>query len=231
MLVTFNIFKKVFKDIAVRLIIMETYSFYIIKCKDENIIDNYIGSTSNLKDRLKHHLEVFNDEDHRGYYRKIYTIIRENGGFENWEMEELFIYECDVNEARKIEQKLIDEYKPTLNTYRAYTDEETRRKRHAETGKIWRQLNLEHRRKYEYDKYNNDETWRQKKINSAKKYYENHGEEYKAYRQERYKNNKDKILKERALYREKNREEINRRARERTKQKKEQKLMSLEDKH
>jgi len=210
---------------------METYSFYIIKCKDENIIDNYIGSTSNLKDRLRHHLEVFNDNNQRGYYRKIYTIIRENGGFENWEMEELFIYECDVNEARKIEQNLINEYNPTLNTYRAYTDEDTRKKRHAETYKIWRQVNLEHIRKYEKNKYDNDETWRQRKINSAKKYYENHGEEYKAYRQEQYKNNKDKILKERALYRDKNRDEINRRARERAKQKKEQKLMSLENKH
>lgn len=209
---------------------METYSFYIIKCNNETIAETYIGSTINLKQRLHHHLEVFNDETHKGYYRKIYTIIRENGGFENWGMEELFIYECDVNEARKIEQNLIDEYHSTLNTYRAYTDEETRKKRHAETGKLWRQLNLEHRRKYEYDKYNNDETWRQLKINSAKKYYENHSEEYKVYRQERYKTNKDKILKERAVYREKNRDEINRRAREIYHRKKEQKLMCLEDK-
>lgn len=210
---------------------MEEYSFYIIKCKDENIIDNYIGSTSNLKDRLKHHLKVFNDEDQRGYFRKIYTIIRENGGFENWEMEELFIYECDVKEARKIEQKLIDEYQPTLNTYRAYTDEETRKKRHAETGKIWRQLNLEHRRKYEYNKYTNDKDWRQRKINSAKKYYENHIEERKLYKDEFYKNNKETLLDKQQKYHEKNRDEINRRAREKYKQKKEQQLMSLEDKH
>ena len=158
---------------------METYSFYIIKCKDENIIENYIGSTLNLNDRLRHHLEVFNNDIHRGYCRKIYTIIRENGGFQNWEVEELFIYKCDVNEARKIEQELIEEYQPTLNTYRAYTDEETRKKRHAETSKIWRQLNLEHRRDYEYYKYNNDETWRQRKIEASKTYYENHIKEPK----------------------------------------------------
>jgi hypothetical protein len=211
-------------------ILMEKYSFYRIYCKDENIIDNYVGSTSNLKNRLRHHLEVFNDNEQRGYYRKIYTIIRENGGFENWEMEELFIFDCDVKEARKIEQKLIDEYKPTLNTYRAYTCEETRRIRHIETNKLWRQLNLEHRRKYEYDKYTNDKTWRQRKINSAKKYYENHIEERKLYKDEFYKNNKEKLLDKQKKYHEKNRDEINRRARERTKQKKELKLMGLEDK-
>lgn len=267
---------------------METYSFYLINCKDENIIDNYIGSTSNLKDRLKHHLKLFNNENHKGYYRKIYKIIRDNGGFENWKMEELFTFECNNNiEARKIEQKLIDEYQPTLNTYRAYTDEETRKKRHAETTEIWRQLNLEHKRDYEYYKYNTDETWRQRKIESSKTYYENHIEEKKIYRKEFYKNNKqkcldkskvyrdanrdeinrkqretpklnnsikckeyykthieeqkayrksvyeknkDKILIERALYREKNKDEINRKQRENHHRKKEQKLMCLEDK-
>lgn len=211
-------------------ILMKSYSFYRIICKDENIIENYIGSTINLKNRLTHHLKVYNDENHKGYYRKIYTIIRENGGFENWEMEELFIYECDVKEARKIEQKLINEYNPTLNTYRAHTDEETRKKRHAETGKLWRQLNLEHRRKYEYDKYNDDETWRQRKINSAKKYYENHIEEKKLYKEEFYKNNKISILIKRKEYVSKNKDELNRKQREKYHQKKELKLMSLEDK-
>jgi len=207
---------------------METYSFYIIKCKDENITDNYIGSTINLKQRLQHHLEVCNNDIHRGYYIKIYKIIRENGGFENWDMEELFTCECDNEiEARKIEQKLIEEYQPTLNTYRAYTDEETRKKRHAVTDKLWRQLNLEHKRDYEYYKYNTDETWRQRKIEASKTYYENHLEERKIYRQGYYETNKERILKERALYRDANREEINRRARERTRLKKEQNLSML----
>ena len=51
------------------------------------------------------------------------------------------------------------------------------------------------------------------------------------WREEFYKNNRQKCLDKQQKYRDKNRDEINRRARERAKQKKEQKLMSLEDKH
>jgi hypothetical protein len=210
---------------------METYSFYIIKCKNKNIIDTYIGHTNNIENRFRQHLERCDNLSNPKHLFKIYSIIRDTGGFDNWDIEVLFTHICDFTNARIIEQELIDQYHTTLNTYRAYTDDETRRLRHLETTKMWRQSNKEYRAEYERNQYNTNEDWKKRKINSSKKYYNNNKESCKIYKDNRYNANKVKILMECEIYRNENRDEINRRARERYHRKKEQKLMMLEDKH
>ena len=54
---------------------------YWITCKDKHIKDDYIGSTNNLHRRLMEHKRLSRFKN-----RKIYNCIRENGGWDNWDI-------------------------------------------------------------------------------------------------------------------------------------------------
>jgi hypothetical protein len=92
-------------------------SIYKIINKDVNVNDNhiYIGKSKNLKNRwIKHKIDCNNDKS-KNYQRKIYRIIRENGGLSNYIIEE--IERCDKNCSSERERYWYEQYKPTLNTY------------------------------------------------------------------------------------------------------------------
>ena len=56
---------------------------YKLCCKDANITDIYVGSTTNFKQRKKEHKADCHNENNKNYNRPVYKFIRENGG--NWE--------------------------------------------------------------------------------------------------------------------------------------------------
>ena len=90
---------------------------YKLASNDENIKPFYIGSTSNLKKRCNLHRRNCNYKGSKAYNRKVYKFIRENGGFENWNMTVLSCVPCENNyEGRKIERKFFECLKPSLNT-------------------------------------------------------------------------------------------------------------------
>jgi len=85
----------------------------MIKCKDPNIVDSYIGSTSNLELRKQKH-----EYDCMDGTSKVYQFIRENKGFDNFEFE---ILEDNIEfnhkkELHKIERYYIEELKSNLNS-------------------------------------------------------------------------------------------------------------------
>ena len=91
---------------------------YLICCKDDFVDDFYIGSTVNLERRIRQHkynsLRPFSKE----YDRKNYKAIRDNKGWDNWDI--VVLEECIVNnikQLRKVEQKFISELKPNLNKF------------------------------------------------------------------------------------------------------------------
>jgi hypothetical protein len=85
---------------------------YKIYCKDEKIIDIYIGHTTNFVKRKYQHKILSNS----GNQLKIYETIRKNGGWDNWDMVEIACYNCKNSiEARIREQEHYDLLKPTLN--------------------------------------------------------------------------------------------------------------------
>jgi hypothetical protein len=85
---------------------------YKIYCKDQSIQDIYVGHTTNFIKRKYQHKILSSKIDN-----KIYKTIRENGGWENWNMVELAVYNCkDSTEARIREQEYYELLKPTLNT-------------------------------------------------------------------------------------------------------------------
>ena len=86
---------------------------YSISCKDKTISDVYVGHTTNLIKRKCQHKVSYNNLNNK---LKIYETIRKNGGWDNWEMKEIAIYNCkNKDEARIKEQKHYEELNSSLN--------------------------------------------------------------------------------------------------------------------
>ena len=87
---------------------------YKITCKDETISDAYVGHTTNFVQRkYAHKIGCVNINNNC----KLYQVIRDNGGWENWKMEVIDVINCkDVYEARKKEQEYFVLVKSTLNS-------------------------------------------------------------------------------------------------------------------
>jgi len=87
---------------------------YKITCKDETISDVYVGHTTNFVQRKYAHKIGSTNLDNKC---KLYQVIRDNGGWENWKMEIIDVINCkDVCEARKKEQEYFVLVKATLNS-------------------------------------------------------------------------------------------------------------------
>jgi len=93
------------------------YDFYKIVCKTDKLIE-YIGSSIDFNKRKDcHYLDI---DKERTKNLKIYKMIRENGGFNNFDFILLGSIKCvDLKEALIIEQHLINKYKPIMNTTNA----------------------------------------------------------------------------------------------------------------
>jgi len=63
----------------------------------------YVGSTTNFTKRKQHHKKCCHNEKNKNYNCKVYVNIRENGGWENWNM--IKICDCPCNNKREAEQE------------------------------------------------------------------------------------------------------------------------------
>ena len=89
---------------------------YKICCKNTDITDIYVGHTTNIKDRTMAHKYNCNNPDNEYYHYKVYEFIRNNGGFDNWEIIVIEEYPCNSHtDAIKRECELCKELKATLN--------------------------------------------------------------------------------------------------------------------
>lgn len=92
-------------------------SIYKIVCRDVNIPETYVGHTTNfVKRKHFHHMNCI-DPTSKSHNLKLYVFIRNQGGWENWDMIEIEKYPCDdINEAKKRERYWIEELKAELNS-------------------------------------------------------------------------------------------------------------------
>ncbi len=96
---------------------------YKIVCNDLNITDLYIGNTTNFTKRKTSHKNGCVNEKNKAFNYKIYKIIRENGGWDNWSMIEIEKYPCnDGNEARARERYYYEFLNASLNTFNPITN-------------------------------------------------------------------------------------------------------------
>jgi predicted GIY-YIG superfamily endonuclease len=85
---------------------------YKIVCNDSNIKDIYIGHTTNFQQRARRHKEdCIKHSD-----RKVYKMINDHGGWDNWKM--LMIETCsfeNVEQAKQREHYWYEQLKPSMN--------------------------------------------------------------------------------------------------------------------
>ena len=90
---------------------------YKITCKDPNVTDIYVGYTTNFIQRKHTHKQSCTNIKSTNYKCKLYEVIRNNGGWNNWQMEIINIFNCaDHYEARKKEQEYFISLNATLNS-------------------------------------------------------------------------------------------------------------------
>lgn len=157
------------------------YTFYKICCLDTNIVDTYVGSTKNFRLRKCQH-----KQNSKKHHFKVYQFIRENGGWDNFNMMPIKEVECETKlQAIIIEEEIRCELKANLNSIKAYITEEEIKQQFkdyriknkdyiCEQRKAFREANKE----------------RLKQINQE--WYEKNKDEYNAKRRENYHLIKDK---------------------------------------
>ena len=89
---------------------------YKIVCKDTDIPDTYVGSTTNFTKRKCSHKFNCNNQKSNGYNLQVYQFIRAHDGWNNWDMIEIEKYPCnDSNELHARERYWIETLKSSLN--------------------------------------------------------------------------------------------------------------------
>ena len=89
---------------------------YKIVCKDLLVTDCYVGHTTDFRKRKWNHKSNSNNGNF-SFNFKIYQCIRDNGGWNNWDMIEIENYPCkDGNKARARERFWYEELKANLNS-------------------------------------------------------------------------------------------------------------------
>ena len=90
---------------------------YKITCKNLLVNELYVGHTTNFIQRKHTHKSSCINEKSKNYKCKLYDVIRKNGGWNNWKMEIVDIYNCrDHNEAIKKELEMTQTLNATLNS-------------------------------------------------------------------------------------------------------------------
>jgi len=172
-------------------------SIYKLCCKDVNIKEEYVGSTTRFERRKAEHKNNCNNCNSSVNNFYVYQFIRENGGIENWDM--IQIEEVNVNSKRELETReryWIETLKAELNCHMP-----------TRTQKEWYVDNKDH------------------VIEKTKEYQKNNKEDIAEYQAEYYQKNKEVIAEKyaeyHAEYREKNKEVIAEKRKEHIENKKE----------
>lgn len=165
------------------------YTFYKIVCKDENITDCYVGSTTNFNQRKRAHKSNCNNLNYTKYNQSNYTFIRNNGGWDNWEFIIIDTIECETKkEAHIKENEYMINLDATLNSCKAYSNINEYRTEYNNANK---EKKSEYNKEY-YDA--NKEKILKEKNEYSKEYYNANKEKRKECMKQYYNANKEKRL-------------------------------------
>jgi hypothetical protein len=115
---------------------------YRFVCNDLTIKDNYIGSTTNWIKRKQHHKERCNNLNNNKSHLYIYQIMRNNGGFSNWNMVLIEDYPCENRrQAEQREQYWKEFYQDNMGQNRAFRTEEQKIQQKRELVRDHHQVN------------------------------------------------------------------------------------------
>jgi hypothetical protein len=144
---------------------------------DDNLL--YIGSTTDFTRRKSEHKKRCKKSK-----QKVYVMIRENGGWNCFNM--IVVKEFPCENKRQLEQEedcVMREMKSTLNTHRAYLTEEEHKAQHTKAQKEYYATHQEQILKY---KKEYRATHKEQILKKSKEYYETHQEQLKQKAKENY---------------------------------------------
>lgn len=198
---------------------------YKIYCKNETIKDIYIGHTTCFLQRYRLHKSNCNVESSKGYNYKIYKIIRENGGWDNWDMIIIEKYPCEnVEQARERERYWIEKESATMNiaipnrSKKEYSQiyNIVNKEKISEKAKIYRENNKDNikmyieanKEKISFQKKDWYEENKEQILEKAKQNYEQNKEHKLAYQKQYTEENKEHVKEKQKEWREANKEKI-----------------------
>lgn len=164
---------------------------YKIVCNDLTITDIYVGHTTDFVVRKYGHKTNCNNVNSKRYNLKVYTMIRNNGGWDNWTMVEVEKYPCsDGNEAATRERHYFELLNARMNSIVPIRTNEEKKKQIIEACKSYYQNNKEVK-KLKQKKY--DENNKESRLLRQKQYYKTNKEAILLKIKEYQLNNKDEI--------------------------------------
>jgi len=169
---------------------MKTITIYKIVCNDENVKDVYVGSTKDFARRCMDHKYNTNG---RYFNLKVYQFIRANGGWDNWSMKPIKVFNCNTKKERLLEERrYVEKLNSTLNS-------SIPGRTHKESDKEWWDNNKQYIKQY-----------REKNKDKIKEYQQSYKIKNKDKINEYRIKNKDKInAQARARYAKKKQERLN----------------------
>jgi hypothetical protein len=169
---------------------MKEYVMYKITCED--VPDYlYIGCTVNFRQRKCTHKRTCNQENVIGHNRKLYKTIRDNGGWENWNMSPIETYECETKlQAHMRETELMSIHTSNLNSVVSFRSDEGKKERNKAYKCQYRKDNIESMKEY------------------ACQYRENNGESIIMKQREYRLTNKQSVADYQRAYRERNKDKL-----------------------
>ena len=151
----------------------------------------YVGSTTHFGNRKVQHKRSCYNSNGKSYNSKLYSTIRDNGGWDEFNMVIVKEFPCEnKRQAEAEEDRIMRQMRSSLNTIRSYQTPEERQERHSITNKVLYQNNIE----------------KHKEI--GKKYYENNRDKILERTKEHYQQNREKIIDYNKEYREQNKNKI-----------------------
>src|SRR5690349_2254957 len=107
-------------------------------CKDVDIKERYVGSTTNFRQRKNNHKTKCNNENAKQHNYFVYKVIRDQGGWDNWDMVLVENYPCqNILELEARERHWVEELKATLN-----------KRQPGRTPKEWYEANKDKKQSY-----------------------------------------------------------------------------------
>jgi len=90
---------------------------YKLCCRDITVKDIYIGSTCNFTGRKYGHKGCCTNENRKNYNLKVYKFIRDNGGWNNWDMILIEEHPCEnISQKTKRERYWCEMLESSLNS-------------------------------------------------------------------------------------------------------------------
>jgi hypothetical protein len=171
-------------------------TIYKICCKDPEITDIYVGSTTNFSRRKACHKSNCNNENDKSHNLKVYKTIRDFGGWDNWDMVEVERYcATDKKDLHARERFWLEELGATLNknipTQSQVEYYAKNKEKYAEYQVEYYVKNKEKYAEYQSEYYAKN---KEKRVEYQTEYHAKNKEKYTEYQTEYRAKNKEKYV-------------------------------------